>query len=47
MNNFYTCAKDHHRTLLVIKDQEGFVFGFFATEDWHKSSSFYGVVIFE
>ena len=29
-------------TILVVKDTKGYVFGAFLTEEWHRSSNFYG-----
>jgi hypothetical protein len=42
IGTFYDRCKDHRTTLLVIQDQNGWIFGGFCTEAWHPSSRFYG-----
>lgn len=42
MSTFYSCAHDHTKTLLIVKDEEGFIFGHFSTERWHVDNTYYG-----
>jgi hypothetical protein len=42
LNTFYNKAFGHCPTLLVIKDTNGHVFGYYATEEWSRNSSYYG-----
>eukprot|EP01080_Neovahlkampfia_damariscottae_P009673 gene9673-1879_t len=39
---FFEKAKDHHETILVIKTDEGEVFGGFAPETWKLQQKYYG-----
>jgi len=39
---FYSKALGHSPTLLIIKDSQKFVFGYFSTEDWHQDNRYYG-----
>jgi len=39
---FYSKALGRSPTLLIIKDYQKFVFGYFSTEDWHQDNQFYG-----
>jgi len=41
-NTFLHAAKGHQKTLLLIKDQNGFAFGALATEQWHQDTTYYG-----
>jgi len=39
---FYKMLKDRDNTLLIIKDQNGEIFGAYCTVHWHWSRRFYG-----
>ena len=39
---FFEKLSNMPETILVVKDTKGYVFGAFLTEEWHRSSNFYG-----
>ena len=39
---FYKNVREYETTVLVVKDESGYIFGGFCTETWKDSSGFYG-----
>jgi hypothetical protein len=39
---FFKNVKDYDNTILVIKDEMGWVFGAYCTDSWKQTYSFYG-----
>jgi hypothetical protein len=42
LTTFYNKASGHCPTLLVIKDTDGHVFGYYSTQEWSRNPSYYG-----
>jgi hypothetical protein len=42
LRTYFLKAMDRSPTLLVVKDTQGYIFGYFSTEPWRVHSSYYG-----